>query len=274
MLPLLALLACGEPVAPESEVQVESLVLSTSEEEARTRRELPIHVQAMDVDGASVGGVSVWVTFVEGKGWLEPLTDDGVQRRSAGRGLVVTTGRRGAAELRLIPSQPGPLSLQAFVGDQARITARLDVHVTLRIGLDYEIPEPWQELFGLKPGFGGGDWVPEGTPVEWSCDCDSDWAVVGTLESTGETVFDSGTLGPDDVFRWVAEGEGEYEYRDPLGGARARLAVTPALYSARSTSVGATPTARRAGMAHEASATTAIVPRTRAKIHGVADGSP
>lgn len=228
MLPLLALLACGEPVAPESGVQVESLVLTTSEEEARTRRELPIHVQAMDVDGAPARGVSVFVTIVDGSGWLAPITGEGVQIQSARGGLIATTGRYGAAELRLLPSQPGPLSLQAFVGDQARITARLDLHVTLRIGLDYEIPELWQELFGLTPGFGGGDWVPEGTPVEWSCDCDSDWAVVGTLEATGETVFDSGTLGPDDVFRWVADQEGEYEYRDPFGGATGGLTVTPA----------------------------------------------
>lgn len=223
MCPLLAVLACGQPVVPEFQPEeVAALELTAGGEEPMSGRRIPILVQATDGQGVPVAGAAVRMTIVEGSGRLES-TAYGVAVGSSGRAATATLGSDGSAELDLIPWAPGRLSLEAYVSNQARVGDRIDLHVGLRIVLHYLESDLWN----LEPGFHGGQRVARGTPVEWECFCESDWGVVGTRESTGETAFDSGTLGSDDVFRWMPEQEGAYAYRDPHGGARDHLTVEP-----------------------------------------------
>lgn len=224
--PVLLLLACGDPLglgsgsAPER--RVDALVLSAPDREAKTGRPIPVRVRAVDRYHEPVPDASVSLVIVAGEASFEG-------HRSEDRRVSVTTGSDGSVEVGVIPWSGGSVSVQAFVSGLAHTGVRLDLDVTLRILLVYDIGEAY-EYFGYDPGFFviGRDSILPGDRVEWSCSCDHEWGVVGLLTS-GDTVFDSGSLDSYEVFRWSPEDSGVHEYRDPVGGASAELTVMPVL---------------------------------------------
>lgn len=186
---------------------------------AGERLNQPLVVRVTDAAGSGIGDVPVSFD-VTGAGGLNGKDAPGPSRVST------QTDPTGTAQVWLEPYDVGPISVTARVEGTQVSPATFTIHssvvvIELRsLGNYAAFCGPCRCVRTVNTVT-----VPVGTPVEWKSVDDEPYTVTSTSTPDGGIAFDSGTVTPNNRFRFVPSVTGTWEYRDTLSGLTATLKV-------------------------------------------------